>query len=170
MPAGANVIFSIGHSNHSWSFFLSLIRARQIEVLADVRFCPYSRFAPVFTKAVLKKNCRAERLEYLFLGRELGGLRREPDVFDGSGRMDRGKVVDSSIFQKGLDILTDKAARKMTAVMCAEEDPRRCHRSWLLEPVLRARGFNLVHIRRDGEPESDGQSTREDRLLKLFDI
>ncbi|MFH1137168.1 MAG: DUF488 domain-containing protein [Pseudomonadota bacterium] len=170
MSAGSRIILSIGHSNHSPEFFLDLLHANRVEVLVDVRSRPYSRLAPWFSKADLAKNCSGQGIEYLFLGRELGGLRSEPELLDGSGRVDYHKVRNLPSFQKGLGILVNAAGQKNTAVMCAEEDPRRCHRTALLGPALRPKGFDLVHIRGDGRLENDDQSARAGGQGKLFDF
>ena len=52
--------------------------------------------------------------------------------------------------------LLDIAAEQVTAVMCSEEDPRRCHRYHLIEPSLAVQGIELRHIRRNGALETIG--------------
>ena len=42
------------------------------------------------------------------------------------------------------------AEESVVALMCAEEDPARCHRRLLIGPVLEELGVRLVHIRGDG--------------------
>jgi uncharacterized protein (DUF488 family) len=39
-------------------------------------------------------------------------------------------------------------------VMCSEENPYICHRHHLIEPAVRDRGVQVLHIRRDGRLDS----------------
>ena len=48
-------------------------------------------------------------------------------------------------WQSGLDALLEMAARARTAMMCSELLWWRCHRS-LLSDVLKARGFEVLHL------------------------
>ena len=48
-------------------------------------------------------------------------------------------------FAKSVTILTELAARKRVAVMCAEAVPWKCHR-FLLSDALVARGLDVAHI------------------------
>lgn len=43
------------------------------------------------------------------------------------------------------------------ALICAEEDPARCHRRHLIAPALEAEGFRVEHLRADGSSESSTQ-------------
>ena len=50
----------------------------------------------------------------------------------------------------GLDELTGLCASSHVVLLCAEGDPRRCHRDHLLAPALAERGYEVVHILPDG--------------------
>jgi uncharacterized protein (DUF488 family) len=52
-------------------------------------------------------------------------------------------------FAEGLGRLERLAARRVTAVMCAEADWRRCHRR-LIADALVARGWRVLHLLADG--------------------
>ena len=45
-------IYTIGHRNHKWEFFLGLLKQNEIEMVIDVRAVPRSRFAPWANKAL----------------------------------------------------------------------------------------------------------------------
>ena len=47
-------IFTIGHSNHDEPTFVGLLEQHQIEVLADVRSQPYSKYATHFNADQIK--------------------------------------------------------------------------------------------------------------------
>jgi uncharacterized protein (DUF488 family) len=51
-------------------------------------------------------------------------------------------------------------------MLCAEEDPARCHRHLLIAPALEERGVEVVHIRGDGRLQGDAAVEPQ---LSLFD-
>ena len=153
-------IFTIGHSNHSLDLFLSLLEDNGIQVLADVRSRPYSRYVPHFNKPAIETAVQAAGIEYLFLGRELGGRRKEKDLTGPDGRLDHAGTAGSPLFRKGISRLLELITDGPKAIMCAEEDPLRCHRYHLIAPVLTARGVAVKHIRGDGRVQ-----TQEDLLV-----
>src|SRR5689334_3032695 len=81
-------VFSIGYSLHEMPFFLELLRKAGIDALADVRSHPVSRFRPQFNKAELEPALRACGIQYVFLGEELGGRPRPPELYNETGRVD----------------------------------------------------------------------------------
>lgn len=66
-------IFTIGHSNHSLSDFLELLRTYSIQVIVDVRSIPYSRYIPQYNKEKIEAILRNHGFTYLFMGNCLGG-------------------------------------------------------------------------------------------------
>jgi uncharacterized protein (DUF488 family) len=68
-------------------------------------------------------------------------------------------------FRAGLTHLLGLAEGKRVAIMCAEEDPARCHRSVLIAPALRERGVAVVHLRGHGRLQRDGEEVEQ---LSLF--
>src|SRR5260370_969788 len=70
-------ILTIGHSSHSWGRFLALLRGANVTAIADVRSAPYSRRVPHFNRDELIEGLRRAGIDYVFLGRELGGRPRD---------------------------------------------------------------------------------------------
>lgn len=143
------VIYTIGHSNHSLDHFLRLLKENDIQVVADVRSRPYSRFVPHFNRAALAAALAEADLRYLFMGGELGG--KPPDL----GKTRAGELIREHLksrpqFRLGLARLIEEARRAKVCVLCAEADPARCHRGQLLAPELAARGVKVYHILADG--------------------
>jgi uncharacterized protein (DUF488 family) len=143
------VIYTIGHSTHSWEDFLRLLAAHGIEVVADVRSKPYSRFNPQFNRDVLMNHLEEAGKRYLFLGKELGGRPQDPE------RPLADELVWEYIrsrpqFREGLTRLLDEARHAKVCLLCAEADPGRCHRGQLLAPELMAQGVEVRHILADG--------------------
>ena len=146
----ALVIWTVGHSNRPAGELVGLLRAQQIEVLADVRSQPYSRHNPQFRRESLKAALEQAGLRYVFLGAELGGRPPEPEFRDASGHVRYDLVRQTERFRGGLDRLLTGAAAYRVAIMCSEEDPVRCHRRLLVTPALVQAGVKVRHIRGDG--------------------
>ena len=123
--------------------FLSLLEEFGIEVLADVRLAPYSKYNPHFNKRDLEGALTASGVRYVHLGAELGGKPPEEDADRGSWYLRR---AESSGFQEGLDRLLSLATPARTAMMCSEGDPSECHRYWLISWHLYKRGIPVWHI------------------------
>ena len=140
------MIYTIGHSSHPIERFLGLLR-RRIVALVDVRSRPYSKHAPWFQKRPLERALAGAEIDYLFLGDELGGYDLAPE--------DYARRATEEGFLRGVERLVALARERATAIMCAEEDPRRCHRHLLIAPALRERGIQVVHIRGDGRLEAE---------------
>ena len=142
-------IYTIGHSNHTAELFLKLLKTHSIEVVADIRSRPYSRYVPHFNRNSLTQLLQDAGIGYLFLGRELGG-----------NPQDLGKSLSGEVFwqylrarpqfREGLAHLLKVARTSRVCVLCAEADPNRCHRGQLLAPELTSRKAKVRHILPDG--------------------
>jgi uncharacterized protein (DUF488 family) len=142
-------ILTVGHSTHEAQAFLDLLRARGVQVLADVRRFPSSRRMPWWGAGELAAALAEAEIEYVHLG-ELGG-RRDPVPGSVNGGWRVGQFqgyadhMATDEFAAGLERLLELASSRRTAVMCAEADWRRCHRR-LLSDALVARGHRVLHI------------------------
>jgi uncharacterized protein (DUF488 family) len=148
-------ILSIGHSNHAIERFVALLREHGVAAVADVRSRPYSRWVPHFNKAALSSALAAAGIRYLFLGRELGGRPEGDEYYDDDGRVDYARRARAPDFAAGIERLLHVARQGSTAILCAEEDPRRCHRRLLVTPALLAHGAEVIHLRGDGRAEPE---------------
>jgi uncharacterized protein (DUF488 family) len=145
----ATTLHTIGHSTHTIDDFIGMLHRHAIEVLVDIRTIPQSRRNPQFGQASLRASLHAAGIEYLHL-KGLGGLRRPAkDSINGAWRNDafRGYAdyMQTDEFSRSLDELVAVAARRPTAIMCAEAVPWRCHRSLVADALL-ARGVEVVDI------------------------
>lgn len=164
----ANVIYTLGHSNHPLVEFIDLLRRHDITAVADVRSQPYSRRHPVYCREPLKTALHDAGIAYVFLGRELGGRSRDPAHYDGEGRIDYPRFAGSPLFGQGLDRLCQGMARYRIALLCAEKEPLDCHRGLLIAPRLQDVGIDVHHILAGGELECHRQT--EERLLGLYHL
>ena len=165
-------ILTVGHSNHPAERLVELLRQHAVDVLADVRSQPYSRFATQFNRELLEPVVTDAGLRYLFMGEELGGrqLGNIPTLAERLARAD--EVARLPAFQRGIERLLDGARRYRIAVLCAEEDPTECHRRVWVARALLAGGARVAHIRGDGRLDDDDALRRlvapAGRQLDLF--
>ncbi len=147
---GKRIVYTIGHSNHALEHFLGLLKRHRIEVVVDVRSKPHSRFHPHFNKKKLEKGLLGAEIQYVFLGRLIGGLPDSDEYYDRNGYVLYHLLARSPNFMEGIERLEKIIGAARTAIMCAEEDPAGCHRRLLIGRVLLDGGLELQHIRKDG--------------------
>ena len=161
-------IYTIGHSRHPAEVFLALLGRHAIARLVDVRSHPASRWAPHFGKATLARILATAAIDYRFLGGPLGGRPDGAVFYTADGALDVLRRAEAPDFQAGIDELLSLARETPTVVLCAEEDPSRCHRKRLVASALRQRGRAVVHIRGDGRLEPDAPTGLAPAQLPLF--
>lgn len=149
MAAGVATVWTVGHSTRTWEEFLVLLASHDIQALADVRRFPGSRRCPWFAGQALAANLPAAGVEYRWLP-QLGGRRRvRPGSPNGGWRnasfQGYADHLGSAEFAEGLMLALELAARRRTALMCAEVLWWRCHRA-LIADVLKLRGIEVLHI------------------------
>lgn len=127
-------IWTIGHSNHSIEKFLALLTENDVQVVVDVRSFPTSKIEH-FKKGSMEQWLPQHGLEYVWLGKELGGYRK-----GGYKRHMRTKI-----FREGINKLLEIAKQKRTCIMCLEPNPKYCHRRFI-SAYLERHGVKVVHI------------------------
>lgn len=142
-------IHTIGHSNRPIEDLLADCKAVDAEILADVRSRPRSRW-PQFNQKSLERSVQTAGLTYVYFGDTLGGHPEGEEFYDSDGHVVYERLADTKQFKLGLKRLKDLAAAKRVVVMCAEEDPTKCHRHPLIARYLMQDGFAVSHIRRNG--------------------
>jgi uncharacterized protein (DUF488 family) len=165
-PANANglyPLFTVGHSILDFANFAALLKDHGVELVVDVRTVPQSARLPHFSLPGFEKLLRAEHLEYLFLGEELGGRPDDADAYRPDGLVDYQARRKSYAFQAGLNRLGKELEGRPVAMMCAEEDPLECHRFLMVGPELTKLGIIPLHIRKGSRIET--QEAAENRLL-----
>ncbi|MBU4273670.1 MAG: DUF488 domain-containing protein [Planctomycetes bacterium] len=163
-PAGT--LWTIGHSNHPLDVFLDLLTRHRIEVLADVRSSPYSRYASQFNRETIRPALRGRAIEYRFLGDRLGGRVDDPTCCDDAGHVLYGRMAESPGFRQAIEQLLDEAGQARVAILCGEEDPTDCHRRLLVGRVAQQHRACVMHIRGDGRIQSEEQLAAEQRFRK----
>ena len=143
------IIMTIGHSTHPIQKFIQLLKAHQVRRLVDVRTVPRSRHNPQFNRAELSPSLHSARLHYRYMP-GLGGFRHPlKDSVNTAWRNAsfRGfaDYMQTPEFAQNLDALIELTKTELTAIMCAEAVPWRCHRSLIADALL-ARGVEVGEI------------------------
>lgn len=146
------IMFTIGHSNQTAEQFIALLQRHGIRLLADVRSSPASRFAPQFNRVALVRSLELAGIGYRWFGQALGGKPRAPEP----------------VFAAGVADLLQVSQRQSTAIMCAERDPRMCHRTLLVTPALLKNGATVTHILGDGTLLGHDALQQPDKQPDLF--
>jgi len=147
-------VYTIGHSNRSFEEFVKLIKAHDIQVVYDVRSFPTSKIVPHFSKPQLSENLREIGVEYIW-DKRLGGYRRFGRDVDDHGiatcfrsqgfRAYATYLIMNQEAIEAAEKLVATAENYLTAIMCRERIPWRCHRK-ILSDLMLARGFQVIHI------------------------
>ncbi len=127
-------IFTLGTGLRSIEDFIEIISGYNIEAVLDVRSFPTSKFDH-FKKINLEYFLKKEMFEYHYLGKELGGFRKEGYE----------KYTHTEEFAHGLDRLEGIASVKTSVIICAEHFPWKCHRRFIARG-LQKRGWIVEHI------------------------
>ena len=149
-PSNGPTLYSIGHSNHSVSELIQLLHQHGVQIVADVRTQPYSRFSPHFNKDALREELKISGIGYVFLGAELGGRPTGDHFYDGEGHVRYDRLSRSKLFTDGLSRLVSGALKHRVSMLCSEGDPSTCHRHLLISRVLHDQGIEVLHIIPDG--------------------
>lgn len=142
-------VFTVGHSTRTLDELVTLLRAFDISILADIRTIPRSRRNPQFNGDALSSTLRSRRIRYVHVP-ELGGLRRarkdSPNTAwrNASFRGFADHMLTGD-FEAGIAKIRALTVEGRVALMCAEAVPWRCHRS-LVADALAARGARVEHI------------------------
>lgn len=147
-------IFTTGYSTRTLAQFITLLKNHRVQQLVDVRTIPKSRHQPDFNSKKLARALKRCGITYLHLP-ELGGLRKpikqsintawRNDSFRGYADYMQTRQFTSAI-RKLIKL------NKKKAIMCAEGNPYRCHRS-LIADALIARGVKSAELTARGSTE-----------------
>jgi uncharacterized protein (DUF488 family) len=123
-------VWMIGHSNHSGSRFVELLRIHGIQAVIDIRTNARSRFPQFNQKALIR-----------LLGEHSVTYQHAP-LLGG-----RSPLPDNEIARELQNHLPTKGR---TSFLCSEGDPLECHRHTLVAPAVRRLGYSVFQILRDG--------------------
>lgn len=159
-------VFAVGYSTHALGEFIGILQAHSVTMLVDIRTIPRSRHMPEYNKEHLKEALAKKGIGYLHM-KDLGGLRKpNKDSINRGWRNAsfRGfaDYMQTKEFGRALKILIAFGSKNSVAIMCAEGNPFRCHRSLIADALL-VRHIKVLHIVSKG-------SAREHRLTPFAKI
>jgi uncharacterized protein (DUF488 family) len=160
------MVYTIGYSTRTLEEFIEVLKAHSISLLVDIRTIPKSRHSPQFNQDSLKGNLEKRGIGYLHF-KELGGLRKPKKDSPNTGWRNasfRGfaDYMQTREFVSAVRKLMQLAKSKRVAIMCAEGNPFRCHRS-LVADALSVRKVHVFHI-------SGKTSAREHTLTEFAKV
>jgi len=150
-------IFTIGHSNHKWSDFISILKDNHVDVVVDVRRYPGSRACPQFNKEQMIVELKKENVSYIHI-EKLGGRRKRSDTkkseynsnnsgWKNEGFMAYADYMLTKSFREGIrEILSLMTNYSDLAIMCAEAVPWRCHRRMISDYLTMVEGISVCDI------------------------
>ncbi len=128
------LIYTLGTDRRSREDFIEILLGYGLEAFLDVRSYPRSKI-PLFHRETLEELLPMHGIEYHFLGRQLGGLRKGGYV----------SYIVTDDFRRGIDEVEEIARQKKSVIVCAERFPWKCHRKWISRE-LQKRGWEIDHI------------------------
>lgn len=151
-----NKVLTIGYSTRGLDEFIGILKAHSVELLVDVRTIPRSRNQPDFNEENLERRLKANRIAYLH-DAGLGGLRKPErgsvnTAWRNASFRGFADYMQTREFRTALLGLIRLRKGSALALMCAEGNPFRCHRSLIADALL-ARKVGIYHI-------SSGRSAR----------
>ncbi|HEY3929273.1 MAG TPA: DUF488 domain-containing protein [Candidatus Koribacter sp.] len=137
----SHAVFTIGLADRSMEQLLALLHTHRVNCVADVRWPPYSASRPQFDRDAVDVALHFRRIQYLFLGKELGPFATS------SGRTRSGANATTAAFQQGVKRIQGELLHgRRVALLGTEKDPLACHRGIFIAPHLISLGIAVRHI------------------------
>lgn len=136
---GKVAVWTVGHSNRPAKRLLELLEEHKITKLLDIRSFPTSKVEH-FKREEMERWLPERGIEYVWLGKELGGYRR-------GGYQAHMKT---ELFRVGIERLIKLAENGRVCIMCMEKNPKYCHRRFV-SAYLERKDVEMVHILEKGQ-------------------
>jgi uncharacterized protein (DUF488 family) len=142
-------IFTVGYEKRSVDDLVSLLRAREVDRVVDVRLTPFSR-RPGFSKTRLSAALADAGIDY----EHAAGLGNPPEIRELylCGNTQAGHRAFREHLDNGasaaLSRLATTSAQAKVALLCLERDPQRCHRQVVAAALVEQTGGRrlVVHL------------------------
>ncbi len=139
------VFYTIGLGESNFAALEPELQALGITTVVDVRSFPDDPDSDA-----LAEECRVFGFGYVWMGDRMGTRPRHPSLLDAEGRTDWEAVRASPGFRAGLGELRALAERGTVVILCSEESPEVCHRSYAVAAALDEGGDTVFHVVRSG--------------------
>jgi len=157
------MIYTLGHGRLPAKELIELLKAHGVRLVVDVRAVPFSRANPEANQQTLARALKEAGIEYVWMGDRLGGKPRGR-----KGPLNIAEKLEDPRFWEGIEALLKLKEEVPFALLCAEEDPRRCHRRFLVTRALLEKGVppeEVLHLRHDGRVETEAELLAEEAPL-----
>lgn len=156
-------LLTIGYgSERTCDELVKLLHSYGVTYLVDVRSKPFSKFRPEYSRDTLAAFLKRSGIVYVYMGDTLGGLPSDPTCYT-DGKVQYREVREREWFAHGLARLVKGwHGGHHIALMCAELEPDRCHRTKLIGEALVATGVRVAHI-----DEKSSLATHEAVMARL---
>lgn len=160
-------LFTIGHSQHTPEYFVSLLQKHSINYLLDVRSTPYSKYAEQFNRENIDVFLEDNDIRYSYMGKYFGARPTELSLYSNEGYLDFEKVAQSERFNIGAkNVILGLEQGNNIALMCTEKDPIDCHRAIMVARAFDLKGIDVYHILPKGDIQT--QKELDNRLLDMY--
>lgn len=133
------IVLTLGYGSLSQSDLIAGLNRHGVRLVVDVRSYPDSGRS-VMRRRELLPALKDAGIGY-FSVPQLGGY--DPRVKDG----DYPALRQLPEFQHAIERLVEVARKDGTiCLLCAESDPKKCHRKWAIQPELEQRGVEVKHL------------------------
>ena len=116
-------VWTVGHSNHPLETFAQLLLLHQVQLIADVRSHPYSKFAPHYGCEELPNTLSNLGVQYVFMGVALGGRPTNVEHYDEEGHALYEPMSKEPEFCEAIEEVCNRASQQHLALLCSEADP-----------------------------------------------
>lgn len=162
-----NQIYTIGYSGFPIATFIDTLKNHGIRLVIDVRSSPYSSFYPDYNMDSLKAILIKNGIYYRNYADEFGARQNNKALYT-EGYLNFDLHCQTEAFTTGVQKLIDSLAKGYTfALMCAEKEPIRCHRTIMVSRRFFEKGYNVIHILPNGKYITQ-QDVEQSLLDKFF--
>ncbi|MBQ4060371.1 MAG: DUF488 domain-containing protein [Lachnospiraceae bacterium] len=161
-----NTIYTIGHSQHSIEYFVSLLRKHNIDYIIDVRSTPYSKFSSDYNKDNLQIVLPRYDVCYAHMGKCFGARQDNEKLYTEEGYLDFEKMINSDNYRRGLENVMKGMQQHRIALMCLEKKPVDCHRAIMVANGFYRAGCQVEHILVDGSIQTHEELNEE--LMNMY--
>lgn len=160
-------LFTIGHSQHSIKYFISLLNKYGIDYLLDVRSTPYSKYAEQYNRENIDKSLNSVNVKYVFMGKYFGARSQNVELYNDKGYLDFEKVRKSKDFNEGIEnVILGLEQGHTIALMCTEKQPIDCHRAIMISRAFEMQKIYAKHIMPNGKILT--QQQLDEQLLRKY--
>ena len=160
--------YTIGHSTRTLDEFIKVLQEYRIDSIIDIRSNPTltNVYTKHFSKDSLEKSLVRNQIKYLYLGKELGEVRKDGRALDEKVNVDFNDVIECNLFKKGIYEIIERLSKKeRIAILCSERNPLNCHRSILVGYTLSKNGVLVEHIIDKDKTKSQARMDEEIFLM-----